>query len=49
MKDFIDFLRMYYCKETWLSRTMYKELNIWLKKHSDLKNVPLGHNFDQVE
>lgn len=49
IEDFIDFLRMYYCKETWLSRTMYKELNIWLKKHSDLKNVPLGHNFDQVE
>lgn len=45
VENIISFLRMYYKNETWMSRTMYKELNIWLKKHESLKNVPFESNF----
>lgn len=46
VENFISFLRLYYHQELWLSTTMSKELNIWLKKHADLKEIPFKYNCD---
>ena len=44
-KEFAIFLYHSYKSMSWMSNGMKRELDIWLEKHSDLKNTELSDNY----
>ena len=45
LKSFCQYLHWYYTGNFWIGKDTLKELNLWLKKHEDLRNVPLENNY----
>lgn len=43
--EFMNYIFHCYKTEKWMSRQMYRELTLWLKKHEDLKNGQLKDNY----
>lgn len=43
--SFISYLFTEYKSGSWKSKSMIKELNLWLEKHNDLKNITLEDNY----
>ena len=43
--EFIDYLRSCYFNNVWKGATMTRELNLWVKKHEDLRKGKLEDNF----
>lgn len=45
LEKFWKYLFKYYKKNLWIGNDTLKELELWLKKHEDLKKVPLENNY----
>ena len=43
--SFISYLFTDYKSGSWKTKSMIKELNLWLEKHNDLKNITLEDNY----
>lgn len=45
LNRFWNYLFRYYKKQAWVGNDTLKELDLWLKKHEELKKIPLESNY----
>lgn len=45
LNRFWKYLFRYYKKQAWVGNGTLKELDLWLKKHEELKKIPLENNY----